>query len=527
MNVGSIPRTLLILVSAVLVVGCEYGPFEMQTRSLPGAITVDVNDPFYLNGDDQENQWYLDTINARQAWEQYAAIASDPVGGIALQTIPVAVIDSGIDGTHEDVAGVLARTGMDVVGGSMTPIPQGFPAGAYGIEHGTHVSGLIAAEGGNGRGIAGVAYNGWGLPAVSVVPVRALENLDGSLSDVITGILYGAGAAPGQRVSPARVLNLSLGADISTLDEAGVLIFESAVEEAWSRGVILVAAAGNGVVPDGQTGPQGPEGQPDGIDWPARFPAVIAVGSVDYASVPQNSPRSHFSDYGPQLELMAPGARSSGPNDGDTVGIISTLPSDPSNAQSLYGLQAGTSMAAPLVAGAAALVWSANPHLSADNVRRILQETAIDLGEPGWDEEFGYGLLNVAEALRVASTTPYGRYEGSSVNGSQPIATDSLSSRELRRSKQNAEYRSDLPAEFIVYLADDADPERLSLRILEIAPAARVEILGALPMGTALRVLVDTSHSTGVAEEELFEALRGDARVLSVVQNRLIPFGRP
>lgn len=286
------------------------------------------------------------------------------------------------------------------------------------------------------------------------------------------------------------------------------------MEEAQRRGLLLVAAAGNG-------------GKADGIDWPARFSAVIAVGSVDRANSPQNSTRSYFSDYGRQLELVAPGAESSGPNDGDTAGIISTLPSDSSTAQPRYGLQAGTSMATPLVAGAAALVWSANPHLSADQVRRILQDTAIDLGDPGQDVEFGYGLLNVGEAMRVASTLPYGRYDSLSTHGSRSAAIDSVSAYELRRSKENAEYRADLPAEFIVYLAEDADGKSFSRGVRQIAPAARVERFGSLPMGTVLRVTVGSADSTGGTGAELFETLREDAQVLSVTQNRRILFGQP
>ncbi|MEX2443832.1 MAG: S8 family serine peptidase [Alkalispirochaeta sp.] len=503
MNSSRVARLLGIFGLLAALAGCEFGPFQAQTRSLPGAITVDANDPY--------NQWYLETINAPQAWRQYAAIAADPVGGGAIRTIPVAVIDSGIDGGHEDLAGVLARTGVDVVGGTVTPIPQGFPSDTFGIDHGTHVSGLIAAEGGNNRGVAGVAYNGWGRPAVSVVPVRALKGLEGTLRDVLRGVLYAAGATPGQQTAPARVINMSLGADVAALDQASILLFESAVEEAARRGLLIVAASGNG-------------GQSDGIDWPARFPAVIAVGSVDGASEPGDSRRSYFSDYGLQLELMAPGAESSGSTADENAGIVSTVPAvSPSSG---YGLLAGTSMAAPLVAGAAALVWSANPHLSAEHVRRILQDTATDLGETGRDEEFGYGLLNVEEALRVASTAPYGRYESSLAGGSPFTATDFVSTHELRRSKQNAEYRSDLSAEFIVYLAEDADPESFSRRVGQIAPAAGVEILGSLPMGTALEVSVSSTDSSGDTEASLFDWLREDARVLSVTQNRRMQFGR-
>ncbi|HKK49469.1 MAG TPA: S8 family serine peptidase [Alkalispirochaeta sp.] len=520
MNSSRIAPLWVIFSVFIALVGCEFGPFQSQTRQLPGAVTVDVNDPLFLSGDPEANQWYLETISAPDAWRRYAAIAADPVGGGVVRTVPVAVIDSGIHGGHEDLRGVLGRTGIDLVGGTVTLIPQGFPADAEGIQHGTHVSGLIAAEGGNGRGVAGVSYNGWGRPAASVVPIRSLEGLNGLLSDVIRGVLYAAGAAPGQEAAPARVINMSLGADVSALDQTSILLFESAVEEAARRGLLMVAASGNGRVPGNGSSDDGPQGRSDGIDWPARFPHVIAVGSVDRAAQPEDSQRSYFSDYGLQLELVAPGAESSGPNAEDNTGIVSTVPAvTPSSG---YGLLAGTSMAAPLVAGAAATVWSANPHLSAEQVRRILQDTAIDLGDPGRDEEYGYGLLNLDAALQAAATTPYGRYESPSASRSSVPAHGSVTARELQRTTQNTEYRPDLPAEFLVYLSDTADIGEFTRRVHQIAPLARVASLGRLPLGDAMTVSMAPASVSEDSSGFLFAALTNDAQVLSVAQNRLL-----
>ncbi|MFO8042011.1 MAG: S8 family serine peptidase, partial [Alkalispirochaeta sp.] len=347
---------------------------------------------------------------------------------------------------------------------------------------------------------------------------------------VIRGVLVAAGADGTQRTAPARVINMSLGADVEALDDPSILLFESAVEEAQRRGLLLVAASGNGKIPDGVDNAQAPQGQSDGIDWPARFPGVIAVGSVDRSADPENSPRSYFSDYGLQLELMAPGAESSGPDADDTTGIVSTVPIEGS-VDGAYATQAGTSMAAPLVAGAAALVWSANPHLSADQIRRILQQTALDLGDPGRDEEFGYGLLDVGAALQRASTTPYGRYGSSTESGAAVALEDEITARQLIRSKQNTRYQQSQPVDFIVYVGEDIDHETFHRRVVEVVPEARVESLGFLPLGSAIRVSVDASSAAsvegGVDGPALFRFLQDDPAVLSVTQNRTIQFYRP
>jgi subtilisin family serine protease len=505
---------MLLTFVAALLTGCDNGPFAVQTRALPSATTVTPNDQEYTKG----NQWYLEVVSAPAAWGLYLAASEDYLVGRTRVTMPVAVIDSGIDGGHLDLAGAIASSGVDLVGPGVTPIPNGFPASFEGIDHGTHVSGLIAARAGNGAGIAGIASGGVDrlvpLPAV-VVPIRALTGLNGTLSDLIEGLVYvagreiDAGGVPGRPV--ARVINMSLGAEAAAFGEAERLLLDGAVQAASDAGVLVVAAAGNG----GSDG----IGRSDGIDIPARFPSAIAVGSVDRPDSSGEIVRSRFSDYGLELELVAPGAESSGWDGEPLEGLVSTWPGD------RYTSLPGTSMASPLVAGAAALVWSANPGLTAEELRRILQETAVDLGEPGRDEEFGYGLLDVAAALRVALTTPWGPFEERSV-AAAPTSPDVATTSALRRSLAatmatapgSSEDDDDRP--ILVYAAPGTTVAILDSLLQAAEEPPTVTPLGVLPHGPLFLV----SDSPGDPERRrlVMETLAGNPLVLTIAVDRPI-----
>jgi subtilisin family serine protease len=519
---------LLLVLATTFLAGCDNGPFAVQTRTLPEASTVEPDDLEYTKG----NQWYLDVVSAPAAWGLYLAAAEDSLGGRTRISVPVAVIDSGIDGGHVDLAGTIASVGVDLVGPWVTPIPNGFPATFEGIDHGTHVSGLIAARGGNGVGIAGIASGGTGRfiePPAVVVPVRALRGLSGTLVDLIEGLVYVAGReidSDGLPQRPvARVINMSLGAEPSAFGDAEILLLESAVQAAVDAGVLVVAAAGNGMEGIGRS---------DGIDIPARFPSVIAVGSVDRPETPGGIVRSRFSDYGLELELVAPGAATSG-WDGESIdGIVSTWPGN------RYATLPGTSMASPLVAGGAALVWSANPGLSAVELRRILQETAVDIGEPGRDEEFGYGLLDVEAALRVALTTPWGPFEQGSV-AVAPTYPDTATRTALRRSLNSTladaagsaadgVLREVMPS-LLVYALPGTTNVMVDAILQGVDEPPTVASLGILP-GGPLFVVSDLPLPADSSAEDprkdpkrlrnVMETLAGDPRVLTIAVDRPI-----
>jgi len=276
-----------------------------------------------------------------QQWGVFA-IGADSVWSTTTGTgVTVAVVDSG-SGPHPDLAPNLLA-GRTYFG--LTESPDGNDVDLQG--HGTHVAGIIAAASSNGIGGAGVA------PNAKILPIHVLDdNGQGDARDVATGVRFAAD-------SGAKVINLSLGGatESSTLTQAIIYATE--------KGALVVAAAGNG----------GPSSAPK---WPAALDLTIAVTAVDSASR-----AASFNQRGEYIDLAAPG-----------VSIVSTANGD-------YVTQSGTSMAAGFVAGAAALLFAAEPRVTNTQVRDILLTTATDIGDPGRDLVFGAGLVNMIAALQA------------------------------------------------------------------------------------------------------------------------------
>ncbi|MBM3274020.1 MAG: S8 family serine peptidase, partial [Candidatus Sericytochromatia bacterium] len=237
--------------------------------------------------------------------------------------------------------------------------------GPDGHGHGTHVAGIIAAvgnnSGGSGGNIVGVA------PAATILPVKTMDcNGDGQ----DWNIAYGIKASADQG---AKVLNLSIGGP-----EPSPLL-EDALGYAIAKGALVIVAAGNG------------QGSP--VYYPAAYPGVIAVGAVDRDDAYQT-----FSNVGAQMGLVAPGGTINQSRDG----ILSTVPtyrSELSQSGLAYSRVSGTSQASPFVAGVAALIWSREPSLTADQIRTRLYATARDIGPAGFDFKHGWGRIDAVAAL--------------------------------------------------------------------------------------------------------------------------------
>jgi subtilisin family serine protease len=288
-------------------------------------------------------QWNLDLVEADAAH----ATATG-------REVVVAVVDSGAQLDHPDLAGQLAP-GRDFVQDDATP--------QDGQGHGSHVSGIIAAASGNGVGVASVA------PGAKVMPVRVLgDDGSGSSGDVAAGIDFA-------RTAGADVINLSLGSEVPILGAMGGDEIDAAIRRALNAGIVVVAAAGNNGVPV--------------CEQPAASEGLLCVGAVD-----RDKQRSFFSSFGSGLAVMAPG--------GDGLGedILSTIP------PSTYGEMAGTSQAAPHVAGVAALLVGLGARGKAAT-QRIL-DTATDIGPPGDDPEYGNGLVNARAAVAGLGGAPDG-----------------------------------------------------------------------------------------------------------------------
>ncbi len=279
--------------------------------------TATVEDPLYFE------QWGLETINVSQAWDN----------GYRGEGAVVAVIDTGVDYKHRDLKDRIWRNEGEIPNNKIDDDKNGYVDDIVGYDfvadgvncalgedcskrdanpmdykgHGTHVAGIIAAES-NSIGLVGVA------PKSKIMPLRAAFATPSSAllksSDVYEAINYAI-------QNKADVINMSFAGS-----NLGILV--DAIENAYSKGIVLVGAAGNSASTDKL--------------YPAALPEVISVGAVDYVG-----DKASFSNYGDWIDIVAPG-----------VGIYSTLPNN------LYGTKKGTSMAAPFVSGVAALIKAKN-----------------------------------------------------------------------------------------------------------------------------------------------------------------------
>lgn len=330
------------------------------------------SDPFY------PAQWTLNDFGVPEAW---AALATP-----AQRDVVLAVLDSGVDTAHPDLAGK-TLPGYDFFRNSPVTNPPTVmhDSAAFGnVAHGTHVAGIAAAIG-DDVGVIGVAFG----PSVRVLPVKLFDDCGerGRLDTLVKAIRWASGlpvAGAPTNEHPAQIINMSLGV-------AGRHpVLDEATDEAWRAGVLLVAAAGNNST---------------GVLSPGNGASVLAVGSVD-----QNRHRSAFSNYGPGLDLMAPGGFATtvgveplcAPSSSTTV--LSTVPHLPGAASELnYACFAGTSMAAPFVAGVAALLMANDADLTAAQTRDILLASARFEAHMS-AAEYGAGLV-CADAALGATTS--------------------------------------------------------------------------------------------------------------------------
>lgn len=283
--------------------------------------TWSTSDPRY------KDQWGLTKIGTPAAWGIETGNAD----------VIIAIVDTGVDLDHPDLKNKLVP-GYDYVDMDSEPDDVG--------GHGSHCAGIAAASTNNGKGIAGVCAN------CSVMPLRVLGPSGGLASDVAKGIVWAADHG-------AQVISMSLGGMFPSSTQ------QDAIEYAWDKGAILIAAAGN-------SGVESPH-------YPAYHSTCVAVGSTE-----GDDTRSYFSNYGDWVDVAAPGSY-----------IISAVPDGG------YEMKSGTSMATPFVAGLAGLIWSElGSGASNEKVRSIIESTTVPVGD--WVIK---GRIDAAKALKKAKSS--------------------------------------------------------------------------------------------------------------------------
>jgi len=306
--------------------------------------------------------------------EQWAHRRTRAAAGWDVSTggdVRVAVIDSGMLGSHPDLAPNVVEQ-VSTAGGEARVRPLHTDNDPCELGHGTFVGGIIGARGDNGVGITGVAWD------VSLVDISAISPQVGCVGLPDSAILEGLRYAIHHPDGPVDVINLSFGRPADRCPAA----YQSLIDEAAAAGVLVVAAAGNGEAEDNSEGR---------AMVPASCNGVVSVGATRL-----DDTRASYSSSNPFVDVAAPG--------GDTDDGVQGLILSTGRGTSGYAREAGTSHAAPYVAGAAALLRGLRPELTAAQIESLLERTAKDLGRQGRDNGTGWGLIQLDEALELAAS---------------------------------------------------------------------------------------------------------------------------
>lgn len=286
------------------------------------------------NDPDYSKQWNLRSINVEQAWDETKG-----------EGVVVAVIDTGVTRVP-DLQQTEFVTGYDFVNNRTQATDD--------VGHGTHVAGTIAQSTNNNYGVAGVAYQ------AKIMPIKVLGTGGGTVADIAEGIRFAAD-------NGAQVINMSLGGGGESK------LMEEAINYAYDKGVVIIAAAGNA--------------NQNASSYPARYPKVIGVSALDAAGN-----KAEYSNFGAGVDIAAPGG---GKEDKILQNTI-----DPQTGKSVFMGYQGTSMAAPHVAGVAAMLKSVGIEEPAE-ILSILKESARKI-DPDPLNEYGAGQLDAGAAVRLA-----------------------------------------------------------------------------------------------------------------------------
>ncbi len=338
------PKFNYIVVKPNDVENAEWEKIMDYYRALPEVLYVEPNRylkalEFIPNDPRYDEQWNMTLLNMPTVWEHTKGDSS----------VVVAVIDTGVTvGLSDSPINIDTNNDYDAIDDDFDANDEHY--------HGTHVAGTVAQATNNNEGVAGMA------PNTTILPIRVLDASGyGTDQQVADGIIWAAD-------NGADIINMSLGDhedDDSDPNNQAHQILYDACQYAYEAGVTIFAASGND--------------SDSRISWPAKFDNVISVGSVTI-----NKERAYYSNGGVDLDIVAPGGETWTTSEG-----VLQQKSDGS-----YEFLQGTSMACPHAAGFGALLKALDPSLTPDEMRAVITLTAEDLGEPGWDTSFGFGLIN-------------------------------------------------------------------------------------------------------------------------------------
>lgn len=337
----------------------ELARKKQQLEEDPAVASVDYNylrEAFFVPDDPRfGDQYGLRKINAPAAWNTTRGNSK----------VRIAIVDTGIDNKHPDLRGKIVAQRSFV--GSTTS-----PSGQDNAGHGTAVAGVAAATTDNGRGVAGAC------PKCSLMAAKVGNSLDRiTVADEVEGINWAVN-------NGADVINLSLGGPGS------VNVEENAINRAWNRGIVVVAAAGN----ESTSEPS----------YPAAYPRAISVVATN-----ARDRKADFSNFGRTVDLAAPGEN-----------IVTTDASGSGGfARGDYASVDGTSFSSPMVAGTAGLLDAQGR--SASGIRKRLQSTAKDLGPNGKDTKYGSGRIDAAAAVKREQQTNDTTNSGDRARGEDPF----------------------------------------------------------------------------------------------------------
>ena len=338
------------------------------------------NDPYY-----SPYQWHMTRIGMEDAWPLETGSG-----------IVVAVNDTGIKQSLEDLAQTNFTAGYDFINNDSDPTDD--------EGHGSHVCGTVAQSTNNGIGVTGVAYN------CTIMPVKVLNaSGSGSYDQISDGIYWATD-------NGADIINMSLSGP------SDLTVLRNAINYAWNNGVVVVCAAGN-------SGSSAPE-------YPAAYTNSISVSATNYLDQ-----LADYSNYGSTIDICAPGGDGNDNNgDGYMDGVLQNTFDTSGDGYFFYY---GTSMASPHVAGVAALVKAADPTLTNAEIRSILETTAEDLGASGWDQYFGYGIVDAYAAVQEA--------QGGTTPDTDPPVISNVNAVDITHNSARITWTTDEPSDSVVY----------------------------------------------------------------------------